>query len=169
MEISLLNWNKDLKQDLIRICNLVDRHFLSDRMPFPYTEADAEAWLAVVAEHDGLDGLFRAVAVDGEIVGTISFEPGADVYRKSGDLGYFLLDKYCSQGIMSAVVSQFCPMVFERLDVERITAYVYSPNQASRRVLEKNGFSYEGTMRRAVYKDGCFYDQDIFGLLRNGE
>jgi ribosomal-protein-alanine N-acetyltransferase len=59
--------------------------------------------------------------------------------------------------------------VFSLLDVERITAYVYAPNLASRRVLEKNGFSYEGTMKRAVYKDGRFYDQDIYALLRNGD
>ena len=73
-----------------------------------------------------------SVAVDGEIVGTISFEPGADVYRRSGDLGYFLLEKYFSQGVMSAVVSHFCPLVFSLPDVERITAYVYAPNLASR-------------------------------------
>ena len=168
MEISLLRWDRELKEDLVRMCNQVDRRWLSDRMPFPYTEADAESWLGMIAEHDGVDGLFRAVSVDGEIVGTISFEPGADVYRMSGELGYYLLEKHCSQGIMSAVVSQFCPMVFERLNAERITAYVFSPNLASKRVLEKNGFSHEGTMKRAVYKDRRFYDLDIFGLLRNG-
>ena len=169
MEVSLLKWESALRADLVRICNQVDRRYLSDRMPFPYTESDADSWLAMIAKHDGTDGLFRAVAVDGEIVGTISFEPGADVYRRSGDLGYFLLEKYCSQGIMSAVVSQFCPLVFSLPDVERITAYVYAPNLASRRVLEKNGFSYEGTMKRAVYKDGRFFDQDVFGLLRHGD
>ncbi len=168
MTVSLLKWDGSLRGDLVRICNQVDRRFLSGRMPFPYTESDADSWLAMIAEHDGVDGLFRAVSVDGEIVGTISFEPGTDVYRKSGELGYFLLEKHCSQGVMSAAVSQFCLLVFALLNVERITAYVYAPNLASRRVLEKNGFSHEGTMKRAVYKDGRFFDQDIFGLLRNG-
>ena len=169
MKINLLKWENALRPDLVRICNRVDRRFLTDRMPFPYTESDADSWLGMIAECDGVDSLFRAVAVDGKIVGTISFEPGADVYRKSGELGYFLLEEYCSQGVMTAAVAQFCPMVFRLPDAERITAYVNSPNLASRRVLEKNGFTHEGTMRRAVYKAERFYDLDIFGLLRNGE
>ena len=169
MEIKLMKREHDLRSDLVRICNRVDRRFLSDRMPFPYTESDADTWLGMVAEHDGIDSLFRAVAVDGEIVGTITFEPGADICRKSGELGYFLLEEYCSQGVMSEAVSMFCSMVFQLLGIERITAYVYSPNQASRRVLEKNGFTHEGTMKHAVYKAERFYDLDIFGLLRKGD
>ena len=169
MEISLLKWDKALTSDLVRICNQVERRYLSDRIPFPYTEADAESWLGMIAEHDGVDGLFRAISVNGEIVGTISFEPGADVYRKSGELGYMLLEKCRSQGVMSEAVARFCPSVFEQLDIERITAYVYAPNLASRRVLEKNGFSYEGTMKKAVWKSERFYDQCVYGLLRSGD
>ena len=32
----------DLKDDLIRVCNLADRRFLSDRLPHPYTSEDAD-------------------------------------------------------------------------------------------------------------------------------
>ena len=55
---------------------------------------------------------------------------------------------------------------FETLELERITAMVYAPNIPSRRVLEKNRFSLEGTIRRGAVKDGSIYDVCIYGLLR---
>ena len=33
------------------LCNAVDRTFLSDRLPYPYTEADADWWLRMLAEN----------------------------------------------------------------------------------------------------------------------
>ena len=41
MEISIRNWTFADKQALMGLCNAVDRTFLSDRLPEPYTEADA--------------------------------------------------------------------------------------------------------------------------------
>ena len=59
MEVALIKWDTSLKDDLIRICNSVDRSFLSERMPYPYTTEDADWWLGMVETHDGEDGLFR--------------------------------------------------------------------------------------------------------------
>jgi ribosomal-protein-alanine N-acetyltransferase len=43
---------------------------------------------------------------------------------------------------------------------------VYSPNIASQRVLEKNGFAHEGRQRNAIYKDGNIWDACLFGKLK---
>ena len=61
MEIKLTKWSNGLKSDLMDICNKVDRSFLSNRLPYPYTEEAADWWLGMVAEHDGKDGVFRAM------------------------------------------------------------------------------------------------------------
>ena len=50
-----------------KICNLVDRSFLANRLPYPYTEESADWWLGMVSEHDGTDGVFRAVLADGKV------------------------------------------------------------------------------------------------------
>ena len=99
--MELIKWSTDLKQDLIRICSSVDRRYLSERMPDPYTEQAADWWLEMVAEHDGKDGIFRAITVDGRIEGNISIEQKADVYRKDAEIGYMLLTEYWSRGIMT--------------------------------------------------------------------
>ena len=166
MNLELKKWNFDLKSDLINLCNNVDRTYLSERMPNPYTDSDAVFWLKMVSEHDGVDGLFRAIVLDGNIVGNITLECKPDVYRKDCEIGYLLLTEYWSQGIMTEATRLICSEAFEKLDIARITGIVYTPNTASRRVLEKNGFVREGIQRKSVFKNGVLYDSYIYGKLR---
>ena len=166
MTLELMKWTPALKQELIDICNDVDRTFLSNRLPHPYTEESADWWLGMVSEHDGKDGVFRAIAADGKIVGNISVEQKADVYCKDGEIGYLLLTAYRSKGIMTEAVRQICKISFSELDIIRITGLVYAPNIASRKVLEKNDFVQEGLQRNAVFKDDKVYDLCVYGKLK---
>jgi ribosomal-protein-alanine N-acetyltransferase len=166
MTLELIKWSPALKQELIDICNDVDRTFLSNRLPYPYTEESADWWLGMVSGHDGKDGVFRAISVDGKIVGNISVEQKADVYCKDGEIGYLLLTAYRSKGIMTEAVRQICKISFSELDIIRITGLVYAPNIASRKVLEKNDFVQEGLQRNAVFKDDKVYDLCVYGKLK---
>ena len=67
---------------------------------------------------------------------------------------------------MTEAVGRICAEAFATLDILRISARIYAPNIASRRVLEKNGFQQEGVMRRAVCKGEQVYDMHLFGRLR---
>lgn len=167
--VELVKWTTDLRQDLIDLCNRADRTFLSERMPDPYTEEAADWWLGMAAEHDGKDGLFRAILADGELAGSISIEQKADVYRKDAEIGYLLLTEYWGRGIMTEAVSRICETAFSELDILRITGLVYEPNTASRRVLEKNGFTQEGCLKNAVYKNGNVYDLCVYGKQKAGD
>ena len=154
------------KESLMAICNAADRSYLTGRLPFPYTEADADWWLKMVEGHDGKDGIFRSVSVDGMIVGNISVEQKSDVYGKDAEIGYLLITEKWSQGIMTEAVGQICDIAFSSLDIIRITGLVYEPNSGSRRVLEKNGFLLEGILKNAVVKEGRVYDLCIYGKLK---
>lgn len=128
-------------------------------------QQDADWWLGKVCEQEGKEGVFRSIIVDGEIVGNISVEKKADVYGKDAELGYCLLTESWSKGIMTEAARQICKLSFEVLDIIRITGLVYEPNIASRKVLEKNGFTLEGIMKNAVVKDGNVYDLCVYGKL----
>jgi ribosomal-protein-alanine N-acetyltransferase len=166
MKIELKKWSIEDKESLIRICNTIDRNYLSDRLPNPYTNESAEWWLNIVKENEGKTGIFREIIVDGKIIGTISVEQKEDVYRKDAEIGYYLLPEEYSKGIMTEVVRQICETAFEKLDIIRITGLVYEPNIASRKVLEKNNFILEGTMKKAVIKNNNIYDLCIYGKIR---
>ncbi len=152
---------------LAALSNAVPRNYLSDRLPYPYTDKDADWWLHHVAEQDGKEGIFRAIWLDDRIVGNISVERKAGVYRRDGEIGYLLHPDVWGQGIMTAAVAEICPLAFAALDLLRITGLAYAPNTASRRVLEKSGFVQEGLLRQAVWKNGQIWDLAVYGLLKN--
>ena len=165
-DIILEKWSLEDKFRLNALCNSIDRSFLSDRIPYPYTDRDAEAWLSMVSRLDGSEGIFRAIKKDGLLIGNISVEKKADIYRLDGEIGYFLLDEYKGQGIMTEAVSQICELAFSELDICRITGLVFAENTASARVLEKNGFKPEGCMKQAVIKNGMLHDLLVYGKLK---
>jgi len=154
------------KDGLIAVCNGVDRKYLSDRLPYPYTDESADWWINMIAENDGKTGVWRVIYVDGKLVGNISVELKADVYHKDAEIGYLLLTDYWSKGIMTEVAREICRIAFEKLDIIRITGVYYAPNAASGRVLEKVGFEYEGTRKNGVSKGDKIYDLCMTGLLK---
>ena len=166
MAINLHTWTPADKPALMALCNAVDRTYLSDRLPYPYTEADADWWLGMVAENDGKDGVWRAIVVDEQIVGSISVERMADEQRSVGSIGYMILTPFWSQGIGTEAVRQICGIAFRELALERIIGEVFPENLASARVLEKNGFLLEETKVGAMVKGGMAMDVRVYGLPR---
>lgn len=166
MEITLEKWKKEDAYDLMKICNETDRTYLSNRLPYPYTEENADWWLNMVSEKEGKNGIFRSVRVDGEIVGNITVEQKEDVFVKDAELGYLLLPRMWSRGIMSEAVRRICEIAFKELDIVRITGQVYEPNAASRRILEKNGFELEGILKKAVFKEGKIWNLCVYGKTK---
>ena len=61
MKIELKKWSIEDKESLIRICNTIDRNYLSDRLPNPYTNESAEWWLNIVKENEGKTGIFYSI------------------------------------------------------------------------------------------------------------
>lgn len=150
----------------MQICNETDRTYLSNRLPYPYTEENASWWLNMVSENEGKRGIFRSVRVNGEIVGNITVEQKEDVFVKDAELGYLLLPRMWSRGIMSETVRQICEIAFEELDIVRIIGQVYEPNVASRRILEKNGFEQERVLKKAVFKEGKIWNLCVYGKMK---
>ena len=166
MKIELKKWSFEDKEFLIKMCNTIDRNYLSDRIPDPYTDESAEWWLNMVEENDEKNGVFREIVVDGKIAGAVSVEQKEDVYRKDSEIGYYLLQEVYSKGIMTEAVRQICEIAFEKLDIVRITGMVYESNIASKKVLERNNFLLEGVMKQAVIKNNNIYDLCIYGKVR---
>ena len=52
------------------------------------------------------------------------------------------------RGVVTDAVGQVCRLAFEKLGLESLYAWLMAPNEASRRVLEKNRFREAGRLRR---------------------
>lgn len=139
---------------------------LRNAFPSPYTLADA-AWYVGDCIARGEDRqLTRAIVIGGRAAGSIGVFVKDDVYEKSAELGYWLAEEHWGRGVMTEAVRQICRMAFARFDLLRIFAEPFAENRGSRRVLEKAGFAYEGTMRNGVFKNGQVRSYCMYALLR---
>jgi len=168
MDISLIKWSSEFADDLAAQANNINvSNNLRDAFPSPYSLADAEDFIVSCIANDGRNQLVRAILLNGRAIGCISVSLCQDIYRKSAELGYFLGEGYWGRGIMTRAVSLICREAFERFDIVRIYAEPFAENIGSRRVLEKNGFVLEGTMKMGAYKNGRFLDYCVYGLLKS--
>jgi len=161
--MELRHWTQADAMELTSLCNAVDRRFLSDRLPNPYTEKDAKEWLKMVTDNDTITGIYRAIVYDRKLIGSISVEKKDD----DAEIGYMLHNDYSNKGIGTEAVRQVCSIAFKILSLEHITANVFQPNIASIRVLLKNGFKYKGAIPNAVIKGGNVYDLLTYELSKD--
>ena len=82
------------------------------------------------------------------------------------EIGYWIGVEHRGKGYASDAVRLISHFAFSHLDVVRVAASVFAGNEASRRALEKNGFSLDGTLRRHLHKRGQWLDTWFFTLLR---
>lgn len=137
---------------------------LRDRFPHPYTADAGRTWIGLARSQDPLVSF--AIASDDELIGGVGVDPQLDVYRRSGELGYWLAEPFWGQGITTAAARAITQYAFTTLDLVRVFAGVFATNPASVRVLEKAGLQFEGRSRAAVFKHGQLIDELRYAILR---
>ena len=137
---------------------------LRDGLPFPYTVSDAEAFIGF-ALSDGNMYSF-AITENDVCIGSISVTRGENIHRLTGELGYYIARERWGCGYATRAVREICRYIFENTDIVRICAEPFSDNAASCRVLEKAGFTLEGTLRSNAIKSGRIRDMRMYSLLR---
>jgi len=166
MSIELLLWKEaDIPSILQHANNRNIWNHVRDDFPHPYTQKDAEEWIARNKAQNPPTSF--SISVDGKAVGAVGVLLKSDVYRKNAEIGYWLAEPFWNQGITSEAVRLFCSYCFASFDVARLYAGVFANNPASMRVLDKNGFQQEAILHSAVYKNASLMDEYIFARLRS--
>ncbi|MGI6561106.1 MAG: GNAT family N-acetyltransferase [Clostridia bacterium] len=104
----------------------------------------------------------------GKVIGSI----GLHIDRKRNNdnvrmLGYVLSEDYWGKGLMTEAAREVIRYAFEDMGLDLISVYHYPSNIRSKRVIEKCGFQYEGTLKRAsVIFNGNIYDDVCYSLTR---
>lgn len=139
---------------------------LRDGLPFPYTEADAAAYIAAMREADPQETFAFAITVADRVVGSVGLFRQKNIHRQTAELGYYLAQSHWGQGLGTCAVGQACRYVFEHTDILRIFAEPFAHNAASRRLLEKCGFTLEGILRSNAVKNGAVIDMAMYALVK---
>ncbi len=101
----------------------------------------------------------------GKMIGTCGFT--RFFFQHNGaEIGYVLNPNYYGQGIATEIVGRVLQFGFEKLDLERIEGKFMIENQASRRVMEKNGMIFEGVRRNGMLIKGVYRNIGICAIIR---
>jgi len=100
-----------------------------------------------------------------ELVGRIGpFKQDND--RRMVDLVWYIMKDHRGKGYTTeaakAVINHFLNNGFERIE-----AFANVKNKSSKRVMEKVGMKYEGTLRKYdLTREGDLYDADMFSIIK---
>lgn len=135
-----------------------------DHFPYPYTENDAHKFIERTMNNK--DDCFFGIETEGGLSGVCAILKMQDVHLMTGEIGYWIGEKYWYQGIATWAVKELIHFAWNRSNLRRLQASVFSYNQASMKVLERNGFELEGILKGHVFKNSVFCDEHIFGLQK---
>ena len=110
--------------------------------------------------------LFLIRREDGELLGAITLDNIRRGPAQSGTLGYWIGEAFARQGYMREAIEAVVHHAFERLDLSRLEAACLPENAASRGVLEKCGFKYEGVAQSYLQIAGRWRTHVLYAALR---
>ena len=99
-----------------------------------------------------------------KMIGTCGFTR-FDFPNNSAEVGYVINPKFKGQGIATEASARVIRYGFETLRLERIECKFMIGNDASRRVMEKNGMTFEGIRRHGMLIKGEYKDVGVCSII----
>ncbi|MEO0563658.1 MAG: GNAT family protein [Chloroflexota bacterium] len=100
----------------------------------------------------------------GDVIGMGSLQAITPPHLRA-ELAYEIDQNYWRQGYGAEAARAILNFGFSEMKLHRIEAITEPSNEASRALLEKVGFTYEGTLRARYFRNGKFLDDSYYGLL----
>lgn len=136
-------------------------------LPHPYSVDNAREWInisqAAARNNTGYHFGIEQISEHG-IIGVIGLT-NLNKNDKNAETGYWLAQLYWGRGFIPEAVTLILGFAFDTLKLHRVYAVTHSGNSRSIRVLEKAGFTLEGTWRKASQIDNVWSDVYAWGIL----
>ena len=85
---------------------------------------------------------------------------------QAGTLGYWIGARFARQGFMREAIRSVVHYAFTEMDLSRIEAACLPENAASRGLLERSGFKYEGVAQSYLQINGRWRTHVLYAALR---
>jgi ribosomal-protein-alanine N-acetyltransferase len=157
-----------LQGDNLQITKLLDNKNiwdnLKDYIPHPYKIEDAD-WFINFSKNETKSKSF-VIEYDNQLCGIITLNSQDDIYRLSGELGYWIGEEYWGKGIATKAIGLMINYGFTKMDLHRIFAGVFQQNIGSMKALEKNNFKLDCIAEKAVIKNNKVIDEHRYSILK---
>ncbi|WP_169949907.1 GNAT family N-acetyltransferase [Microbispora sp. H11081] len=133
-------------------------------MSLPVTSEEFRAYLARFDDPRSAEGLLVCVRETGAIAGNININSIIRGRFQCGSLGYAAFAPTAGQGYLSDGLRLVLRHAFEELRLHRLEANIQPGNHASRRLVERHGFRYEGCSPEMLFIDGAWRDHERWAM-----
>ncbi|TQS73807.1 GNAT family N-acetyltransferase [Rhodobacteraceae bacterium] len=103
---------------------------------------------------------------DARVLGALTLDNIRRGPAQCGTMGYWIGARYARQGYMREAIAGVVDYAFSILDLSRVEAACLHENEASRGVLEKSGFKYEGVAQSYLQINGRWRNHVLYSNLR---
>jgi ribosomal-protein-alanine N-acetyltransferase len=124
------------------------------------------SWARRAREEGRALPLFLIRREDDRLLGAITLDNIRRGPSQTGQVGYWIGEEFARQGLMTEALSGLVGHAFGTLDLSRIEAACLPENTASRKLLDRCGFGYEGVARSYLQIDGRWRDHVLYASLR---
>jgi ribosomal-protein-alanine N-acetyltransferase len=112
-------------------------------------------------------GLFLVGREDGTLMGAITLDNIRRGPAQTAQVGYWIGPDFARRGLMTEALAAVVHHAFTSLDLSRIEAACLPENTASRGLLERSGFKYEGVAQSYLQINGRWRNHVLYANLRN--
>jgi len=87
--------------------------------------------------------------------------------NRNAELSFYLGDRRGNTAIEDDAVQMILDYGFNELSLHRIWVEVYEFNERTIKMLERNGFKKEGTIRHAVWRERKWWNSYLYSMLQS--
>lgn len=124
------------------------------------------AWAAKAEQTGTALPMLLIRRADRALLGAVTLDHIRRGPAQAGTLGYWIGQHFTRQGFMREAVLAMVQHAFTVLDLSRIESACLPENTASRGVLEKSGFKYEGVAQSYLQIGGRWRNHVLYASLR---
>jgi len=140
--------------------------------PYPYKKKDAINWIKYLMgnwrkKNKESYTFFIELKSEGKVIGETGIY-GVNKKDKKAITGSWINKKYWRKGYLFETKVPIFDFIFNKLKLRKIESTAWSENKASRKMLKKLGFKYEGTKRKSATDQatGKIHDIVLYGLFK---
>lgn len=139
-----------------------------DWPPFTDRETVDEIVAGQIADMEAGRAIYWAVDLDsgGAPIGCCDLSE-IDGHHRRAEVGFLFNRANWGRGYAAEAMAAIISHAFGPLDLRRLWARFHAGNERSQVLLERLGFSYEGTLRGHVLREGSRRDCILYGCLRS--
>lgn len=124
-------------------------------------------WAQRASRNGSAVPLFLERNVDGALLGAITIDNIRRGPAQMATIGYWVGAPHARQGYMTEAIGAVVKHAFTAMEMSRIEAACLPDNTASRGVLERSGFKYEGVAQSYLQINGRWRTHVLYANLRH--